>query len=84
MVLALAAEHDGTEVCFAHPGVVTSTSTYGRAAAESLFRFTNMFTRAIPNVTRVEIAKAVLGQVVGGFEKEVLTNADLVRLGQAA
>lgn len=82
MVLRLAAEHEGTEVCIAHPGLVMTTSTYARAALDLTFRFTNMLTRAIPNVSCTEIATAVLGQVVGGFEKEVLSNADLVRLGR--
>jgi len=84
MVLAFGAEHEGIEVCVAQPGMVTSSVTFWRAAQALLFSFTNMFTRAIPNVSRTELAAAILGQVVRGFEKEPLTNADLVQLGRTA
>lgn len=84
MVVAFGAEHEGIEVCVAQPGMVTSSVTFWRAAQASLFAFTNLFTRAIPNVSRTELAAAILGQVVRGFEKEPLTNNDLIRLGQAA
>jgi hypothetical protein len=84
MVLAFGAEREGIEVCVAQPGMVTSSVTFWRAAQARLFGFTNMFTRAIPNVARTELAAALLGQVVDGFEKEPLTNADLIRLGRVA
>lgn len=61
---------------------MTSHVTFWRAAQAYLFGFTNLFTRAIPNVSRVELAAAMLKQVVHGFEKETLTNADLVQMGQ--
>lgn len=83
MVLAFGAEHR-IEVCVAQPGMVTSSATFWRAAQAHLFGFTNIFTRAIPNISRTELAAAMLGQVVRGFEKEPLTNTDLIQLGQAA
>lgn len=83
MVLAFCAEY-GIEVCVARPGMVTSSVTFWRTAQAWLFGFTNIFTRAIPNVSRVELAAAMLGQIVHGLEKEPLTNADLIQLGQAA
>ena len=58
--------------------------TFWRTAQTYLFSFTNLFTRAIPNVGREELAAALLSQLLGGFEKETLTNADLVEMGQVA
>ena len=84
MVLTFGAEHEGIEVCVAQPGMVTSSVTFWRAAQAVMFDFTNKFTRMIPNVSRTELAAAILGQVVHGFEKEPLTNIDLVQLGRAA
>lgn len=84
MVAAFGAEHDGIEVCVAQPGMVTSSATFWRSVQATLFGFTNMFTRAIPNVSRTELTAAILDQVVHGFEKEPLTNADLVKIGRAA
>jgi hypothetical protein len=84
MVLKFRAEREGVEVCIAQPGVVTNSTTWSRAALASLFRVINVFTRAIPNVNRRELSAAVLNQAVHGFDKETLSNADLVRLGQAA
>lgn len=83
-MLAFAKEHEGIEICIAKPGMVTSSVTFWRAAQAYLFGFTNLFTRVIPNVSRVELAAVLLSQVVRGFEKETLTNADLVRMGRAA
>ncbi|KAF7561478.1 hypothetical protein G7046_g2654 [Stylonectria norvegica] len=84
IVLAFPTEYEGVEVCVVHPGVVTNSTTWSRAALASVLSVTNVLTRAIPNVRRKELAAAVLGQVVQGFEKESLSNADLVRLGHAA
>lgn len=38
----------------------------------------------IPNIKVEEIAAAMLDQVIGGFERDTLTNDDLVRIGQVA
>lgn len=81
MVLKFA-ENDGVEVCIAQPGVVTNSTTWSRAALAFLFGIINVLTRAIPNVSRRELSAAVLNQAVHGFNKETLSNADLVRLGQ--
>lgn len=84
MVLKLAVEHAGVEICIAHPGVVTNSTTLSRAALASMLRVINIFTRAIPNVDRRALSAAVLSQAVRGFDKETLSNADLVRIGEAA
>ena len=49
-----------------------------------VFRATNIFTRAIPNISRTELSAAILDQAVHGFEKKDLSNADLVRIGYEA
>jgi hypothetical protein len=84
MVLAFAAAHNGIEVCIAQPGMITSSVTFWRVAQTCLFGFTNIFTRAIPNVSRAELAAAMLSQLIHGFEKETLTNSDLVQMGRPA
>lgn len=38
----------------------------------------------IPNIEVEEVAAAMIDQVVGGFEKNTLTNDDLIRIGQTA
>lgn len=83
MVLALPKEHEGVEVCIAQPGVVTNSSTWSRAAVATVFKVTNAITGAIANVSRKQVAAAVLNQAVHGFEKETLSNNDLVRIGTA-
>jgi len=42
------------------------------------------FVASLPSVGVVEIAAAMLDQVVNGFEKDPLMNDDLVRIGQKA
>ena len=84
LILSLPGKYDGVEICIAQPGVVTILTTWARAALASVFSVLNIFTRAIPNVTREDLAAAVLGQVLHGFDKEMLSNADLVRLGREA
>jgi hypothetical protein len=76
--------HTNLEICIARPGVVANSATWGRATLESVLRFTNHFSRVIPNVGRSELAAAVLSQVLHGFSSERLSNADLVRIGQEA
>jgi hypothetical protein len=84
MIRKLAGEYEGVEVCVARPGVITSSTTWMRAAVASAFSATNFFTRAFANITLEDVSSAVLNQVVDGFEKETLSNSDLVRLGQVA
>lgn len=85
MVLAYGKDH-GIDVCVAKPGWITSWVTFPKAATAFFIGLTDKLTnsRAIASVTREELAAALLDQVVRGFEKEPLVNADLVRLGRAA
>ncbi|KAJ5154685.1 uncharacterized protein N7500_010124 [Penicillium coprophilum] len=82
MVLKFPSEKEGIEVCIAQPGVISSSTTWSRALVANLFRILNLFGRPLPNVQRNELAAAVLSQVMDGFEKETLLNADLVRIGR--
>ncbi|KAJ2905282.1 hypothetical protein MKZ38_005795 [Zalerion maritima] len=77
MVLDLPKKYDGVEVCIAQPGVVTNSTTWSRAVVASVFRATNTVTRVFPNVSRTQLAAAVLNQAIRGFEKETLSNTDL-------
>jgi len=78
------AEHKEVDVHIVRPGMVWSSITFWRRAQANVFRAMNVFTRAIPNISRTELSAAILDQVVHGFEKEDLSNADLVRIGGAA
>jgi hypothetical protein len=49
-----------------------------------MLHMTNHFSRFIPNVGCSELAAAVLSQVLHGFSGEMLSNVDLVRIGQEA
>jgi len=84
MVLEYGAKHPGIEICVAKPGIITSSITVTRAAISAFYGFTNLFTDSLLNVSRKDCAAAILHQVVHGFEKETLGNADLVRIGRAA
>ncbi|KAJ6093073.1 hypothetical protein N7486_008362 [Penicillium sp. IBT 16267x] len=75
--------YEGTQICIAHPGVVTNSTTWSRTVLASMFRVVNLFTRALPNVSRDELAAAVLNQAIYGFDKETMSNDDLVRIGQS-
>ena len=84
MVLGFPSQYAGTKVCIAQPGVVTNSTTWSRAILAFMFRGVNLVTRKIPNVDLREVSAAVISQAIHGFEKETLSNNDLVRLGQAA
>lgn len=78
-VLAFAKEHD-FEAAAAKPGLISSKETIAGAALGAFLRVTGVF----PSLKVEEIAAAMLHQVLNGFEKEPLENADLQRIGTAA
>jgi len=84
MVRKFPEEYPDVEVCVVRPGLITNSTTWTNAAVASVFSVTNFFARVIPNVPLEVISAAVLNQAIAGFEKTMLSNADLVRLGQAA
>ncbi|KAF3761818.1 hypothetical protein M406DRAFT_265357 [Cryphonectria parasitica EP155] len=82
IVRQFAAQRDGLEIHVARLGLVTSAGVLWQA-----MRATNMIPGAramAPNVSRTEVAAAILDQLLRGFERETLSNADLARIGQAA
>jgi hypothetical protein len=80
MLRRIAQQHaDGkVQVCVARSSLVTSNATYFRAAWGSAVRTLN----PIANISRDELAAAMIDQVVNGFDQLVLTNADLKRRGR--
>ena len=84
MVLDFAKKRDGIDVCVAQPGVVRSSATYTRSALGVVLKAASMLISSMPTISRTELAAAVLDQSVQGWEKEPLSNADLVRIGREA
>jgi hypothetical protein len=78
LVLDFAAKY-GFEATVAKPGLIMAGTLTG-----SLFGAVLRTTGVVPSVRVEEVAAAMLQQVVNGFEKDPLTNADLVRIGHAA
>jgi hypothetical protein len=81
-VLAFGAEHrdSGLEVCVAKPGVIiTPNDSVFRSAFATTARLAGF-----PKIKVSECAAAMIDQVIIGFEKDPLMNADLVRLGTKA
>ncbi|KAG9254033.1 putative nucleoside-diphosphate-sugar epimerase [Emericellopsis atlantica] len=79
MVRQIAEQYHGkVQVCIARPGIVTSDATYTRAFWGSAVRTLN----PVANVSRDELAAAMVDQVVNGFDKKVLANADLKTRGR--
>lgn len=84
MVREFGVGHRELDVRIVRPGMVWSSISFWRSVHANVFRATNLITRAIPNISRTELSAAILDQVTRGFEKEILSNADLVRIGGAA
>lgn len=77
-------EHREVDIHIVRPGMVWSSTTFWRSAQANTFRAINLLSRSIPNISLTELSAAILEQTVGGFEKEALSNADLVRIGGQA
>lgn len=74
-------DHKEVEVQIVRPGMVLSTINTWRTLQASMIRASSYITSAVANIDRAELSAALLDQVMHGFEKEVLSNADLVRIG---
>ncbi|PVH91864.1 hypothetical protein DM02DRAFT_311773 [Periconia macrospinosa] len=78
-VLSYAASHGSSlEVAIAKPGLIVEPGNIAKQVLTTGLGWTGV----VPSVGLRDISKALLDQVVGGFEKETLENADLVRLGR--
>lgn len=87
MVLDLPKQHEDVEVCIPHPGLITSSTTWGRAAFASVINVTKAITFnswSDKVVDLSQVAAAVLEQAVHGWDEQMLSNKDLVRIGTAA
>ena len=79
--LAYAAEHkDALQVCVAKPGLIIAPGEYLRSIGAAAMNLMGI----VPNLAVGEVSAAMLHQVVHGWEKEPLENADLVRIGRLA
>lgn len=78
-MLAFAAEHK-MEACVAKPGLITKQGDCARGALATVLSWAGV----VSNISVTAIAAGMIEQAVEGFEKEVLENADLARIGKAA
>lgn len=81
MVQDFGRQHKDIEVQIVRPGMILSSPTFWRALQANLIRASSYITSAIINIDRLTLAAALLNQVMHGFEKEILSNADLARIG---
>ncbi|KAI1095261.1 NAD(P)-binding protein [Rostrohypoxylon terebratum] len=79
-VLALASGLDGVEACVAKPGFITAPGEIMKSIAGTMIQLIV----GIPSISVVDLAKAMLDQVVNGFEKEPLMPEDLARIAKKA
>ena len=80
-VLAFAAEHKGAlEACVAKPGLISAAGQYLKSMLHTVLNIV----MSLPKVDVGEISAAMIQEVMSGFEKETLENADLVRIGRLA
>lgn len=69
----------GIEVASAKPGYITATGDIVRATMAATVRAVS----GIPSIDVVDLAAAMLDQVIKGFEREPLMPDDLIRLAKA-
>lgn len=84
MVQDFGRDNKEVEVQIARPGMVLSSINSWRALQATMIRATSYITSSVANIERAELSAALLDQVMHGFEKEILSNADLVRIGASA
>lgn len=80
LVLEFARKSGGAvEACIAKPGIINSPEKPKPMLQRAFFSLIGL-----PSVQVSEISAALIDQVVNGFEKDTLVNADLARIGQKA
>ncbi|KAH8879524.1 hypothetical protein GQ53DRAFT_854612 [Thozetella sp. PMI_491] len=73
LILEYAQQSSGrVESCIVKPGLIDAPERPKRTIP------------GMPNIARTEIVAAMLDQIVHGFEKDTLSNSDMVRIGQKA
>lgn len=80
MVLALATELEGVEASVAKPGYITAPGQILRSITGTMIQLA----AGIPSISVVDLAAAMLDQVVNGFEKDPLMPEDLIRIAKKA
>jgi hypothetical protein len=83
MVQDFGREHKEIEVQIVRPGIILSSINLWRTLQANVIRASSYITSAIANVDRPVLSAALLDQVLHGFEKEILSNTDLVRIGRS-
>ncbi|KAF3071122.1 putative nucleoside-diphosphate-sugar epimerase protein [Daldinia childiae] len=78
-VLALAAELDGVEASVAKPGYITAPGEIIKSITGTMIKLIV----GIPSISVVDLATAMLDQVINGFEKDPLMPEDLIRIAKA-
>ena len=72
-ILAYGEQSNGAvQSCVAKPGLIDAPGEEKRNIP------------GVPNIDLQVIAAALLGQIINGFEKDTLSNADMIRIGQEA
>lgn len=84
MVQDFGRAHKEFEVQIVRPGLILSSVNSWRSLQAYIIRASGYVTSAIVYVDRADLSAVLLDQVTHGFEKEILSNADLVRIGDAA
>jgi len=71
LILKYGAESKGTvQSCVAKPGLIDHPSRERKEIP------------GVPHIELVDIAAALLNQISNGFEKDTLSNNDMIRIGQ--
>lgn len=81
LVQGFGRKHKEIEVQIVRPGMVLSSINMWRTLQANLIRFGDYLTSVIANIDRRALSAALLDQALHEFEKEILSNADLVRIG---
>lgn len=84
MVQDFGRDHKEVVVQIVRPGMVLSYINTWRTIQASMLRASNYITNSVANVDRADLSAALLDQVTHGFERDILSNADLVRIGGSA
>lgn len=73
-------DHKEVEVQIVRPGMILSSINSWRILQANMIRASNYITGAVANIDRTDLSAALLSQVMHGFEKDILSNSDLVRI----
>lgn len=81
MVQDFGRDHQEIETQIVRPGMILSSINSWRTLQASMIRASSYITSAVVNIELADLSAALLDQVTHGFEKDILSNADMVRIG---